>query len=392
LTTINYKNIGSILVLLLPLASLTSSILAILRSPETLQWDLTVYYQAPITYEHGSNPYQVNHFPYPPLYLPLFTLVPALFSYQQFHRLFLLAKIISLALLLFLWKRFFLRHTRLDVFAVVVWLGFYGTFFGDLQAGNISVFETTLLFVAFLSFLTQRLLSFVLLILITASFKVTPIVFLVLLPLSLTENRWTYFAFGCTGFIGFGLLNLILFPDFTTRFVLDALERTSESGVICPSSLAFFRDALRQVLAHLRMDSDPIVATPLYLAFASVILCTSWKAWRTSRLRDARTFLILFVIVVYALTMPRMKDYAYMLVIPSALFAIEQFAVPVPRWWMVMPLILIPATTASPPLSHLPYVLLWDYWPLFIVFCLWSLYLRELKGVTTSPSLASTNR
>src|SRR5262249_3141655 len=89
------------------------------------------------------------------------------------------------------------------------------------------------------------------------------------------------------------------------------------------------------------------------------------------------SFLILFSILVYTLTMPRMKDYQYMIAIPSVLFAIENFEILIPRWIVFLLLLFIYRGGAypGPPLFRfLP-----EYYPLFVASFFWYLYLRELK-------------
>ena len=380
-------------IILATVGSFVLSIARILREPDRFQYDLKIYYNAPLVLAQGLDPYKDGDFDYPPIYLQIFRVLSSLFTYDQFRWLFLFAQILSFAILLVIWKKSFLKATRLDVFAVFVWLGLYSPMLLDFQAGNVAVFETMLLFLAFFCFLKDRLRSFVFLTVLAASIKITPIFFLILLLLAPNRYSLRYFALGCVGFLAFGLLNLILFPDLTKQFISYSIEIiTNEQGLINPSSLAFINETLTGSLTHLGLIPSSILVNVIYLAVGIWIFWTiwiswtSWRAWRLVKIVDEgnnfnRSFLILFSILVYTLVMPRMKDYAYMIAIPSVLFAIERFEISVPRWIVFLPLVLLSSGGARPPLFQV----LWDYYPLFVASFFWYLYLRELEKQSVQP-------
>jgi hypothetical protein len=391
-------------IILVTLGSFVLSIVDILSKPDRLQWDLQVYYNAPLFLARGQDPYEVVgdfYFVYSPIHLQIFRIFSCLFTYNQFYWAFLLAKIASLAVLLAIWKKFFLKETQLHVFAIFVWLGFYSTILSDLKAGNVSIFESTVLFLAFVCFLKQRLYSFVFLVVLAASFKITPIFFLLLLLLVPTKYGWKYFALGCVGFLAFALLNLILFPDLTKQFISEATKgTTNELGHLNPSLLALIRDVLTSSLAHFGLAPNSIlinviylaVAVFIYLAVAVWIIEISWRSWSLIKVADEGNnydslFLILFSILVYTLTMPRMKDYAYIIAIPSILFAIERFRISVPHWILFLPLVMIGFYT-MPPLFRV----FWEYYPLFVASFFWYLYLCELDKRSASAELPAPPR
>jgi len=366
-------------IVLVTVASFALSIARILQSHH-LQRDLKIYYSSPLLLAVGQNPYEDGDFVYPPIYLQIFRVLSSPFTYDQFYWVFLFAKILTFVILLAIWKKFFLKETQLHVFAIFVWLGFYSTVLIDFQAGNVTVFETMVLFLAFLCYLKNYLYLFMFLIILGASIKITPIFFLILLLLAPNRYSLRYFTFGCVGFLAYAMLNLILFPDLTKQFVSQAMKRiTDETGFLNPSSLAFINDALRG-LDHFSLISSLMLVDVVYLAVCIWILWTSWTAWRVVKIDDEGnnynlSFLVLFSILVYALIMPRMKDYAYMIAIPSVLFAIERFEILVPRWIVFLPLILISPIYPRPPLFQVfP-----DYYPLFVASLFWYLYLREIK-------------
>jgi hypothetical protein len=390
------KPVFRISIILATIASFVVSIVRILRAPDQYQWDFKVYYNSPLLLAQGQDPYEaysvLKHlggkgaFVFPPIYLQIFRAFSSLVTYDQCYWIFLFAKILSFAILLVIWKKSFLKATQLDIFAVFVWLGFYSTFLIDFQAGNVAVFETMVLFLAFLCFLKDRLGSFVFLTILAASIKITPIFFLILLLLAPNKYSLRYFAVGSAGFLSYALLNLILFPDFTKQFISEAMKRINEAGVVNPSSFGFINQTLRTSLAPFGLIPGSMLVNVIYLAVGICIVWTSWRAWRLVKIVDEgnnfnRLFLILFSILVYTLIMPRMKDYAYMIAIPSVLFAIERFEISVPRWIVFLPLVLISCGDSRPPLFRV----FADYYPLFVASFFWYLYLRELKKQELAP-------
>ena len=195
------------------------------------------------------------------------------------------------------------------------------------------------------------------------------------------------------GILGIRVAKSDFFPDLTKQFISYSIEIIdNEQGLINPSSLAFIYETLSGSLTHLGLIPSSILVNVIYVAagiwiFWTIwISWTSWRAWRLVKITDEgnnfnRSFLILFSILVYTLVMPRMKDYAYMIAIPSVLFAIERFEISVPRWILFLPLILLSSGGARPALFQV----LWDYYPLFVASVFWYLYLRELEKQSVQP-------
>src|SRR5262249_42932834 len=154
---------------------------------------------------------------------------------------------------------------------------------------------------------------------------------------SSNEHKVRFFAIGCAGFLMFGLINFSLFPDFTKEFIFQAMERTTETWYNNPSSFALIKYLLINGFGHFDVEPSSVSVKLIYFGFATSIIWVSWGtlcAVKSLNEKDqyTRLFLIFFSILVYTLAMPRMKDYAYMLAIPSILFAVERFEIKVPRW------------------------------------------------------------
>ena len=371
---------------LIALVSFAASLFHIFRHTHHYQWDLKVYFRAPVDYAMGIDPYKVSSFVYPPLFLSVFGLISRFLSYGRFFALVLWAKTVCFAALLWLWKKTFLQNVPIGFFLLFAWFGFNATVLLDFQAGNISVFEATLLFLAFAAFLRKNTALFVSFVLIAASFKLAPISFLILLLLD-TPRRTKAFFVGCAAYVAFGLVNFFLFPELTRAFLEEALVRISESGVICPSSLAFFGDAVNAFGQALGLGSLSFVSKILYFIFAGWILFVSGKSWLTwgagrPMRADGRAFLVLFTILTFVLVTPRMKDYAYILAIPSVLFAVQNFKISVPKWLFFLPLVLIPKGAAWPQPFEIVFIEFWGYGPLLLALFFWVIYLKELRSIS----------
>jgi hypothetical protein len=368
-------SIGAILLVLLSFALACYDIIG---DPNSFQWDMKVYFRSPVMWSQGLDPYGPGgEFVYLPLFLPLFK-VFSLFPYNEFHLLYLTVKILAFAGLLTIWKQVFLKETKLAVFALAVWLGFYATVLVDFHAGNISVFEDLLLFAGFAFFVQGSLWLFVLFTVIAANFKLMPIAFLILLPLSRAKDWQKYLALGLAAFVGFIAANFLIFPEMTKRLFLEAFIRTNESGVISSSLLAVIQDFMREGLEVFHYSPPTWQFWSIYLLLAVAIFLASLKLWQTSAKRWNTMELTLFSILVYTLTVPRVKDYQFMLAIPSVLYAIEKFDLKIPRWvWLFPILVLGPGTI--PPLFETVHKVFQNHLPYFVVLFFWQVYRRHLS-------------
>ena len=364
--------VGSFVLAIVEILNRTPS-LTIRFNSDNPQWDLPVYYKSPLVMAQGLDPYEVTHFVYPPIYLPLFRVFSELFTYDQFYWVFLFAKIFSFFALLFLWKSIFLKRTNLDIFVIFVWLGFNSTVLLDFQAGNISVFETLAIFLAFACFLRDRLTAFVFFVLVAASFKITPLFFLTLPLVAKRKHGLACLVSGCGIFSIFGLVNYFVFPEFTSRFIFEATQRVGDWGATCPSSLSFIGTIVTNGLAQFGGTAVSIVAKTIYAGFACLILWISWNVLR--RERNSMT-IVMFTVLVYVLAMPRIKDYAFMIAIPSVLYAIENLEIEIPQWLLFLPLVLVPIHNRTPVFGVIPETF-WSYYPLFIALFFWWVYVHS---------------
>jgi hypothetical protein len=362
------------------LISVFMTVKEISRGSERFQWDTHVYYTAPINYSQGQDPYKENIFVYPPLFLPVLKLIPAFFSEAEFYIFFLSLKIICFLFLLFLWRKYFLQETSFFAFTLLTWLGFNSAFSVDFYAGNITVFEVTLLFLAFMFLLAEEVKYFVLFILLASFFKIVPLFFLILLPLLDFKKYAKHFLFGILGFAIYALINWMVFPQFTSEFVFEALHRTAELGRINPSTWSFFKEVVQLGNQYLGMTID--FTWMFFMIFCGFIYYYSLKAWSVYKKNNTeldRKLLIFFAITIFCVTAPRMKDYLFILVIPSLIYGTSFLRQSIPVWVGYLPFLVASKESIRPFLFRDIYNLADSYYPLGIALLLWYLFYKKLR-------------
>jgi hypothetical protein len=341
------------------------------------QWDVVVYWWGGRAFAHGASPYgaipgqpEYLHFVYPPLLAAVFAPLAPLNESA--------AKLLWLVLkLLAFWGtvRIWLRATGVQRIAVPP--VFFFTFaFGsavlvDVTAGNIAIFEQCLLWIAFAALLARRPWTFTLVVVLVAQFKLTPIFFLGLLLVIDERPRWAHFLAGTALFVALTGANALLLPGQTREF-LSSVSSLAERGWGDPSTLGVMQDLVDQ-LRGLRLPLPEATGYALYVAAVAALLGHTVRWWRAQRVAGTldRTVVVLVSLAVYALVMPRMKDYSYVALLPVAWYvlagpqavtaSVAILAVLIPR-----PL---PQLKLWLPLVPQPYV----YAPLVGALVLWSI-------------------
>ena len=362
---------------------------------ERFQFDFQVYTLAARVHAAGRNPYDTETltrysngrvrlpflYPAPALYLfrPLTWLAPPAAA-----RVYLVLKFLAIAALILLWRRVFFAG-RVDLFFYFFCLlGFNAAIFIDVVEGNISVFEQLALWGALACLLRRRLAPFAALIVLAALFKVTWIVFLGL-PLLTHGRRGLAAALGGAAAFGAVLGGSWLFLPFGREFWGHAgAHATAEGGILAPSTLAFIRGACESLAAALNRPLPPALPTALYVAAAALILTVSARAvvlfLRAPAPRDERA-LIFFACLVYALLLPRLKDYSYILLLAPVYAAARAWGGRAGAWLAALLLLAYPANGVVHlrGLSAL-YPFLINYFPWLIALAAWLAYLPLMRG------------
>lgn len=318
------KPLPSTLQLILPLVAALAFLgyhaVDIASAPDATQWDLDTYYYAAQAHEAGLSPYKKSNlssmagekvglrFFYSPVVLPVLRAL-TWFPRDTLRTVYLGLKLLALAFLMVLWASIFVRKEHWGWLALFGVLAFDSAAVIDLHTGNISIFEQLVLWSAIALLLKERVNGFVVLIVLLASVKLTPIVFLAL-PLVLAgRNAWKQVA---TGVLAFGVVQAGawlaapgLFSDFISNF-----SGLGETGMVNPCIYS----VMRQLGVHFRLpDAFPFLAFEFIAMGVAVVWWTAdRKMERTPAWATQRTFLFVLTL---ALILPRLKDYSYLLVV-----------------------------------------------------------------------------
>jgi len=294
------------------------------------QWDTVVYWWGGRAFARGLSPYgaipgqpEYLHFVYPPLVAAAFAPL-SLLNVSATKVLWIALKAIAFLATVRLWR----RHLAVEQ-TVVPSLFFFTFAFGsavlvDFTAGNIAIFEQALLWIGFASLLSRRWWIFALLVVVAAQAKLTPVFFLGLLLVIDERPRWAPFLGGSLLFALVLAANVVLLPDQTREF-LGSVSALGERGWGNPSTLGLMEDLVDQ-LRGLRLPIPLITARVLYLAAVAAVLGHTvcwWRAQRETGTRDP-VLVVLVTLAVYALVMPRMKDYSYVALLPVGWYVLAR--------------------------------------------------------------------
>jgi hypothetical protein len=359
---------------------------------KTYQWDFKVFYFAAKAHSAGLNPYskavqtqiagkRIRHrFVYPPFTLYFFRIFSA-FDLNTAYYLFLFLKCVLLIGLIYLWKKIFLRDDAGLLFYLFCLLAFNSTIYVDMLTGNISVLEQFGIWLAFYFFLKRRLLLFCLSLILIASFKLTPLFFLVLL-LSLKEKKkWMYFVSSVFLFLGIHLISFLSSP-FYKAFLVFSSKRSKGRNF---STFALIREAFQLLEAKTGIFIPHGFQIGVFFVAVVVIIFISWRAyiWLSSAgARDKEMIVIFLACLTYGLILPRFKDYSYILLIVPAYFIIKRISYPKGYILFFILIILSIPTEVHLPGFSMIFQFMWQYYLLVLAFVIWGLYINKIYGIT----------
>jgi len=333
------------------------------------QWDFQMFYGSATDFLQGTSPYRGKglSFYHPPLTLYLYELfahLPRNLAYE----LWLALKIAAFLI----WNRHFLKLDLAWTTVVYFILAYNATIYADLVSGNISIFEQLGLWIGFAALLQGGYALFSLCVVLVAQFKLTPIFFAVLLLLAPKRPQWLWFAVCVVGFVAVFLLNLLFQPALLKDFftVAAALD---ERGANSPGTLAFVRDVFDRIGGPSfseRTRADEAIFAVAALAIG-VFSLTVVVRHRRANAEPNSKLIVYFACLAYALAVPRMKTYSYILLLIPTLALI----------YILPRRALVPAACAALvalvvfPLDSLPFrslsQLLYEYMPLAAALGTW---------------------
>lgn len=370
------------------------------------QWDFRALYLIAKAHQQGTNPYDPAavssaigiSMPLPFVYLPhaIYLFYPFTWvSLPMAGAIYLLLKTAGIALLVILWLRIFRFREHLGLFLVFLPFALGAGVIADLRAGNISIFEQALIWFGFYLFLRGRTAGFCLAILCAASFKLIPIL---LLGFLLTTGGRRDIAYAiCFGGL-FGLLmalNYIVWPELTSSFLQNVRNLNGERGIHNPSTWAFLQDATSWLQSHAQLSLPKLVPLAVYGGMSLFAVVISFKALQRSkvcRVKDAVLWQICLTCLLYAVVVPRFKNYSYILVIAPAFFVLLSGRLPTS---LVLGCVLVMSCTQmnflefGKVLSPLVHAYM-EYYPLLVVWLVWALCCYSM--INPSPDTLKSAR
>jgi hypothetical protein len=293
------------------------------------QWDVIVYWWGGHSFANGQTPYAAIpgqpaylHFVYPPLLAAFFAPMSVL-NVAATKVTWITLKGVAFWATIRIWIR------ATGVRSIPVPPVFYFTFaFGaaalvDFTAGNIAIFEQFVLWLGFAALLANRPWWFAIAVALIAQFNLTPVFFLGVLLVIDERPRWAPFFGGSALFLALFGANFVFMPAQAHQF-LTSVQSLGERGWGDPSTLGAMQDLVDQVQG-LGIPVAPAVAYLLYIAVVITILTVTVRWWRLRRAEqpNRRLTIILVSIAVYALVMPRMKDYSYVALFPVGWYVLS---------------------------------------------------------------------
>ena len=374
------------------------------------QWDFKTHYCAAHVAEMGLNFYEqpyLRHFCSPDVqqyysYTPLsiwFFRFFNLFDYPTAYLLFFILKVLALAGLLFLWKKIFLETEGDLGFFVFALLAFNSALYIDLLTGNISLLEQLGLWLGFFFLLRRRLFLFGLCVVVIANFKVVPLAFLILLLFQEDKKKYLHFFGWLGGFTALQAVSYALSPFLFKEFVRGFLGMLREtSGILNPSVYVWFYNLLGSFYPNVRGPSGQGGDPPLLLVTLVFGLAAALVVWLTgralSRLKrqgglETEKIIIFLLCTVYALLLPRFKDYSYVLLLVPAYFALKKYSGGLGRVFLFGLMILsIPDYVNLPGFKEI-FEQVWDFMPMWAAVVIWILYLRHAFSLNKTPTSRS---
>jgi len=383
-----YRKIIGIAVTILLLAYFITLILHVSAHDDQYLWDFRTHREAGKIMASGSNPYDANIlFPkartrflytYPPVTLYFYSLL-ALPDYKTAFRIFLVAKFILLIGLVYFWKREFFKEDGGTLFYIFCLLAFNSTIFLDMIAGNINLVQQALLWLGFSFYIKGRYTLFCLFTLIAASFKMTPIFFLVLMLLADDENKYKYFFGAGAVFLAYLLIQYLVVPDLFTGFIKNALVVVGESGGVVPSTNKLITAIFEVISKITGMTLPHALQSAIFILIAAAVVFFSYKACMRLKYThmENRAMLEVFVVcLAYALIHPRFKDYGYILLLVPSYYIIKNI-----HYTKIAPflfILFIMSNRMLLPMVSSVYDIIWAYFPLMVAYGVWGIYLYEI--------------
>jgi len=325
---------------------------------------------------------------YPPLAFDMFRPLTALVDYAPAFgaRAWSAFQVLLFLIMLYIWRSRFLAPGVEAARLAFALTAFGGPLFVVLHSGNAATVEQVLLWSAFALYAAGHDAAFVAAIALAAQFKLQPAVFLVLVLLRPKPNWRAFAAGGAAMLLLFGLNEAIhpgLLASMRARMTNPAEGWPYERGPNNCSVLGFVQHALETAWADRSAANvwSRRLFVPWALFVAAATVAALRRVWAAAQDENAaRRATVLLACAAYALLAPRFKDYAYFLLIPPALVALESGIPNGLRAAIVILALLNSTKAAALNLGMGQWALLAGYFKLYAAVLVWGVLVRRTKS------------
>jgi hypothetical protein len=229
-------------------------------------------------------------------------------------------KCVLAGILVWIWRKEFLRSVAPDVILVAALLGFDLALLWDLRTGNVALVEQALLWSALLAYVRGRFSIAAVLIGLASVFKLGPIVFLALFLSPLGDrNRVAPMVLGLVAFVSLTVVPLAPFKSW-----IHALTAALGQGSLTPNSDPSAPTVLGWVLslAGSPPSSALWIQASLYGLFVIGVLSASVATLRRADRSFSPADRVVTAMVLWFLLSPRVMVYSYASAVVPALFVL----------------------------------------------------------------------
>ncbi|RJP31320.1 MAG: hypothetical protein C4547_15615 [Phycisphaerales bacterium] len=308
-----------------------SAALGLVRTLEALapagQWDFESYYYAARVQARGGDAYdraelvrEAGHPVFPfvyPHHTMVFFSTFARWDVAEAKAVYFTAKVGCAAALCTLWLVVFVPRPGRLWFLAFVMLGYNAALLRDLVTGNVVTFEQLLLWLGIAALVSGRSGWFCAAVVASAQFKIMGILLLVLAFVRGRSSGWRAVSIGgaCTVALGIGVY--LSHPELARQFsqTSEALWAQERGGEKNASSRVLIWDIVDAVAANVdALDGVDrrTLGLPIYAGHCLAVVLLTWRTLR--RVQDGRIRVYLMILA-YALIVPRMRDYSYVLLL-----------------------------------------------------------------------------
>lgn len=288
--------------------------------------DFHAYYHASHDYKIGNNPYTESGFlqyRYFPITLYLFRIF-TIWDYSHSLLIYTLLKIFVFCITILIWMIYGFKDNKTNTILILVGVfGFYQAALIDFNTGNITTFEFFYFTIALIFLLRNKVILYCAVIIFLSLFKMQ-LIPLIFIPLINFNKKNLYITVSSLIFcIILFLSYYFIQPEILKAYISQINAAMDERGLYSPNF-----GVLQLINTFIIKRISPFIEFRYlnYLIYSIWLLLVSiitFLIFKKSKSKVTLMILINYLIIVYALTVPRLMNYSLMLLIIPAVFVIH---------------------------------------------------------------------